>query len=204
MRRAQLTAITSCSTCPCGQAAAVRWGGRCPLIDRKRQRDETLALEGQPIETVWFVKRGTVILSRTGPDGIERPRLVRGPGSLSGSWCWFVPRTPIRRVPPSRRSSAESVDNRSTHGSVHGARRRVWRSNRRWSRPPTIDRGLRAPTAPRSSGSRAGSSTAPPRVAACRGARDDGAGPRNRCADRRTSEPRGDLIAVMMRAARAA
>ncbi|MBE7447763.1 MAG: Crp/Fnr family transcriptional regulator [Kofleriaceae bacterium] len=80
----QPTAITSCSSCPCGQAAGVRWGGRCPLVDRKRRRDETLALEGQPIETVWFVKRGTVVLSRSGPDGIERPRLVRGPGTFLG------------------------------------------------------------------------------------------------------------------------
>ncbi len=80
----QLTTVTSCSSCPCGQAAAVRWGGRCPLVDRKRQRDETLALEGQPIETVWFVKRGTVVLSRSGADGVDRPRLVRGPGSFLG------------------------------------------------------------------------------------------------------------------------
>ena len=64
MKSDQPTAITSCSTCPCGKAAAVRWGGRCPLVDRKRQRDETLALQGQNIETVWFVKRGTVNLWR--------------------------------------------------------------------------------------------------------------------------------------------
>lgn len=62
----------------------MRWGGRCPLVDRKRERGETLALEGQPIETVWFLKRGTVVFSRTGPDGDERPRLVRGPGSFIG------------------------------------------------------------------------------------------------------------------------
>lgn len=82
--RSQPGAITSCSSCPCGQAAAVRWGGRCPLVDRKRARDETLALEGQPIDTVWFIKRGTVVFSRVGPDGNERPRLVRGPGSFVG------------------------------------------------------------------------------------------------------------------------
>lgn len=80
----QHTAITSCSSCPCGQAAGVRYGGRCPLVDRKRRRDETLALEGQPIQTVWFIKRGTVVLSRCGPDGVDRPRLVRGPGSFIG------------------------------------------------------------------------------------------------------------------------
>lgn len=62
----------------------MRWGGRCPLIDRKRPPDETIALEGQPIETVWFLKRGTVVFSRVGPDGGERPRLVRGPGTFIG------------------------------------------------------------------------------------------------------------------------
>lgn len=77
-------AITSCSSCPCGQAAGVRSGGRCPFIDRRRQRDEILALEGQPIETAWFIKRGTVVLSRAGADGVDRPRLVRGPGSFVG------------------------------------------------------------------------------------------------------------------------
>jgi len=84
MNELQRTAITSCSSCPCGQAAAVRYGGHCPLVDRKRKRDETLALEGQPIQTVWFIKRGTVVLSRTSPDGVDRPRLVRGPGSFIG------------------------------------------------------------------------------------------------------------------------
>lgn len=84
MREAQPGAVTSCSSCPCGQAAGPRRGGRCPLVERRRARGETLALEGQPIETVWFLARGTVIYSRVGPDGIERPRLVRGPGTFIG------------------------------------------------------------------------------------------------------------------------
>ncbi len=54
------------------------------MVDRKRRRDETLALEGQVIQTVWFIKRGTVVLSRCGPDGVDRPRLVRGPGTFIG------------------------------------------------------------------------------------------------------------------------
>jgi CRP-like cAMP-binding protein len=80
----QPTAITSCSTCPCGQAAGVGYGGRCPLVDRRRARDEILALEGDVIHTVWFIKRGTVVLSRCGGDGVDRPRLVRGPGTFIG------------------------------------------------------------------------------------------------------------------------
>lgn len=62
----------------------MRYGGRCPLVDRRRGKDELIALEGEPAHTVWFVKRGTLVLSRSGPDGEERPRLVRGPGSFVG------------------------------------------------------------------------------------------------------------------------
>ena len=76
--------ITSCSTCPCGKAAGVTFGGRCPLVDRRRARDELVCLEGEPVQSVWFVKRGTVLLSRCGPDGVDRPRAVRGPGSFIG------------------------------------------------------------------------------------------------------------------------
>ncbi|MBL8627666.1 MAG: cyclic nucleotide-binding domain-containing protein, partial [Myxococcales bacterium] len=76
--------ITSCSTCPCGQAAGVRFGGRCPLVDRKRRTDETIYLEGDLVSSVWFVKRGTVVLSRAGEDGVEHPHAVRGPGTFVG------------------------------------------------------------------------------------------------------------------------
>jgi len=76
--------ITSCSSCPCGQAAGVRFGGRCPLVDRKRRPDETLYLEGDTVSSVWFVKRGTVVLSRAGEDGVEHPHAVRGPGTFVG------------------------------------------------------------------------------------------------------------------------
>lgn len=76
--------ITSCSTCPCGQAAGVRFGGRCPLVDRKRRADETIFLEGDTVSSVWFVKRGTVVLSRAGADDVEHPHAVRGPGTFIG------------------------------------------------------------------------------------------------------------------------
>jgi CRP/FNR family transcriptional regulator len=77
-------AITSCATCPCGNAAAVRFGGRCPLIDRRRGAGEVVCLEGEPGQTVWFVKRGAVLLWRSGPDGVERPRAQRTPGDFVG------------------------------------------------------------------------------------------------------------------------
>lgn len=76
--------ILSCSSCPCGQAAGIRYGGRCPLVERRRRPDEIVYLEGEPVTTVWFVKRGTVVLSRTSPDGGEQSHTVRGPGSFLG------------------------------------------------------------------------------------------------------------------------
>jgi CRP-like cAMP-binding protein len=71
--------IVSCASCPCGQAAGVATGGRCPLIDRRVPKGQTLALEGDDASTVWFVKHGAVLLSRS-----DRPRAVRGPGSFVG------------------------------------------------------------------------------------------------------------------------
>ncbi len=76
--------VTSCSSCPCGQAAGVRYGGRCPLVDRRRRADELVYLEGEAVTSVWFVKRGAVALSRVTDDGAERPHAVRGPGSFIG------------------------------------------------------------------------------------------------------------------------
>lgn len=76
--------ITSCSSCPCGKAAGVAFGGRCPLVDRRRNRDAMVCLEGEPATTVWFVKRGSVLLSRVGADGVDRPRAIRGPGAFIG------------------------------------------------------------------------------------------------------------------------
>lgn len=76
--------VTSCSSCPCGQAAGVRYGGRCPLVDRRRKAHELLYLESEAAKSVWFVKRGTVVLSRSGPDGEEHPHAVRGAGSFIG------------------------------------------------------------------------------------------------------------------------
>lgn len=79
-----LAPVVSCSTCPCGKASGVRFGGRCPLVDRRRLRGETVCLEGEPAHSVWFVKRGAVLLSRASSEGVDRPRAVRGPGSFIG------------------------------------------------------------------------------------------------------------------------
>jgi CRP-like cAMP-binding protein len=76
--------IVSCAACPCGHAAGVAFGGHCPLVDRRHAAGTTLYLEGDAGPSVWFVKRGAVLLSRAGPDGVVRPRAVRGPGAFLG------------------------------------------------------------------------------------------------------------------------
>lgn len=76
--------IVSCASCPAGRAAGVSYGGRCPLVDRRHPAAETICLEGDAGDTVWFVKRGAVLLSRSGQDGLERPRAIRGPGAFLG------------------------------------------------------------------------------------------------------------------------
>jgi len=76
--------ITSCAACPAGRAAGVGRGGRCLLVDRRRDRDDVVCLEGYAADTIWFVKKGTVLVSRAGADGIDRPRAVRGPGTFVG------------------------------------------------------------------------------------------------------------------------
>lgn len=78
--------VVSCATCPCGRAAGVGVGGRCPFIDRQRQRGEYVYFQDEPASHVWFVKRGTVVLTRTqgDADSAERARAVRKAGSFLG------------------------------------------------------------------------------------------------------------------------
>jgi CRP/FNR family transcriptional regulator len=74
-----------CLTCPCGKAAGVAEGRVCPLVRRTRPRGTCVYLEGEEAERVWYVQRGTVVLSRSlRPDGTESPRAVRRAGSLIG------------------------------------------------------------------------------------------------------------------------
>jgi CRP-like cAMP-binding protein len=79
-----MSAIISCASCPCGQAAGVGNGGRCPLVDRRRARGETIYVEGEIAHHVWFVKRGSVVLTRAGADGGEHARAVRRAGAFIG------------------------------------------------------------------------------------------------------------------------
>ena len=77
----------ACATCPIGAAAGVGHGGRCPLVDRKRRAGAYLYVEGSAAEKVWFVKQGSVVLSREGDErgGEGIAWTVRGAGAMLGA-----------------------------------------------------------------------------------------------------------------------
>jgi CRP/FNR family transcriptional regulator len=69
----------SCLSCPLGIAAGVGRGGFCSLVARRRAPGEIIHLEGTRGATVWYVKRGAVVVSRGG-----RAVATRREGSLLG------------------------------------------------------------------------------------------------------------------------
>lgn len=76
----------SCLECPVGRASGVGTGGFCPFVDRERKAGELIYVEGEPAQHAWFIKRGTVVLSRErGEDeGEGGVRAVRFTGSFVG------------------------------------------------------------------------------------------------------------------------
>jgi CRP-like cAMP-binding protein len=73
----------SCAECPVGHASGTGQGGFCPFIDRQGQAGAILFEADSRAEYVWFVKRGTVVLSRPGADD-RGVRAVRFAGSFVG------------------------------------------------------------------------------------------------------------------------
>lgn len=78
--------ITSCFSCPIGRASSVGKGGMCPWVTRQRRAGELLYLQGEPAHTIWFIKKGTVVLTRAlgEVDGREGAHAVRASGSFLG------------------------------------------------------------------------------------------------------------------------
>lgn len=78
--------VTDCATCPIGAAAGAPQGGRCPLVERRRPAGAALYVAGEPVDRVFFVKRGAVLLSREAGEarGEGIPWAVRGPGAVLG------------------------------------------------------------------------------------------------------------------------
>jgi CRP-like cAMP-binding protein len=81
-----MTPITNCVGCPVGDASNVGEGDRCPMTDRRWKSGAMLFSAGEPASAVWFVKKGTVVLSKPAdqPDADGITWAVRGPGAFLG------------------------------------------------------------------------------------------------------------------------
>ena len=62
--RNAISPITRCDQCDVGVSAGVRLGHSCPFEDTARAAGSVLFQAGEKADTVWFVKRGTVVLYR--------------------------------------------------------------------------------------------------------------------------------------------
>ena len=81
-REIPLVRELDCHACEVGRASGAGHGQMCPFIDRQRPAGTRLYAEGDPATYVWFVKAGTVVLSRGDGDG--RARAVRSAGAFVG------------------------------------------------------------------------------------------------------------------------
>ena len=86
MKELPMDPHASCATCPVGSVAGVAKGHHCPLVDRRRPAGTLLYVVGEPIDTIWYLKSGSVVLSRAGDDkhGEGTPWAVRRAGSFLG------------------------------------------------------------------------------------------------------------------------
>lgn len=77
----------TCALCPLGKAAGEGQGGRCPMSDRPRPAGTFLYSEGETVDRMWFVKQGTVVLSREADDRRGRgvAWAIRGAHTLLGA-----------------------------------------------------------------------------------------------------------------------
>ncbi|HQY62404.1 MAG: Crp/Fnr family transcriptional regulator [Myxococcales bacterium] len=76
----------ACTLCPIGAASHVGTGSVCPMVDRRRPAGSTLFVAGAPAEAVYYVKHGSIALSRGGTEALGEgaPHALRRAGSLLG------------------------------------------------------------------------------------------------------------------------
>jgi len=85
MALAEVDSGINCAQCSVGRASGLGAGAFCPFIDRNRRAGELLYLQGDTADHVWFVKRGTVVLSRLDRSSeTERAHAVRLQGAFIG------------------------------------------------------------------------------------------------------------------------
>ncbi len=78
--------VRACTRCPVGIAAGVAERERCPFVPRKRASGSVLHVAGDPVDRVWFVKSGAVLVTRSiDEERVEgTPWAVRRAGSFLG------------------------------------------------------------------------------------------------------------------------
>jgi CRP-like cAMP-binding protein len=83
---------SECDACACGQASAAA-GKTCPFTEEARERGDALFHEGDAAQRVWFVKRGTVVMSSSsGDEAATRACGVRRAGAFVGLEALVHPR----------------------------------------------------------------------------------------------------------------
>jgi CRP-like cAMP-binding protein len=73
-----------CSACEIGRASGLGRGQFCPFIERRLPAGTAVFSAGDAADHVWFVRAGTVVLSREVGRGETRARAIRFAGSLVG------------------------------------------------------------------------------------------------------------------------
>lgn len=75
----------TCESCGIGHASGIGAGGFCPFVTQAYRAGDELYVEADPVHHVWFVKQGTVVLSRRRSDERgDRVRTVRFAGGFVG------------------------------------------------------------------------------------------------------------------------
>jgi CRP-like cAMP-binding protein len=76
-----LPKVSNCASCTLGAASQF---GSCPFHDLERPAGTILLRQGEVPQCVWFIRRGTVLLSSTTESGDETQCALRGPGAVVG------------------------------------------------------------------------------------------------------------------------
>ena len=84
--RDEMEEVTACGRCPVGIASGVAERERCPFVPRRRTAGAVVHLAGEPVDRIWFVKSGAVLVSRSvDEEQVEgTPWALRRAGSFLG------------------------------------------------------------------------------------------------------------------------
>ncbi len=78
--------ISRCTRCPVGVASGALERERCPFVPRRRVAGAVLHVSGEPVDRIWFVRSGAVLVTRSvDEERVEgTPWAVRRAGTFLG------------------------------------------------------------------------------------------------------------------------